>query len=123
MPVNVYTIRMVVLDKQSAKLKKVPILISLTLFFFSDEFINGQAFQIDRPSLPIDSLKKILPSLQGSDRVECLNEIARAYVETMQKKDADSALKNAREAYIEACSANDIKGLGNAFHMLGAISF
>ncbi|HEX8279550.1 MAG TPA: histidine kinase, partial [Segetibacter sp.] len=123
MPVNVYTIRMVVLDKQSAKLKKVLILISLTLFFFSNEFTNAQAFQIDRPSLPIDSLKKILPSLQGSDRVECLNEIARSYVETMQKKDADSALENAREAYIEASVANDIKGLGNACHMLGAISF
>ncbi|HLG40568.1 MAG TPA: hypothetical protein VI461_12910 [Chitinophagaceae bacterium] len=50
--------------------------------FLFPVLVNAQSsFQIDKPPLPIDSLKKVLPSLYDSARVDCLNEIARSYAE------------------------------------------
>ena len=69
MPVNINICRMVVPDKQNVLFKKLLILFFLLLFFFSNQFAKAQ-FQIDKPALPIESLKKVLPSLHDSTRVD-----------------------------------------------------
>ncbi|HEX5152708.1 MAG TPA: histidine kinase [Parafilimonas sp.] len=94
----------------------------ITAFLFP-LIIAAQAFQVDKPALPIDSLIKALPLLYDSARVDCLNELSRAYMETAQKMNADSALAFARQAYKEAVSAGYAKGSGEACLRLGLISF
>jgi len=74
--------------------------------------VQAQAFQIDKPPLPIDSLKKVLPSLRDSARVDCLNELARSYTEEETPRLFDSAWSLVRQAYAEASLINYIKGLG-----------
>lgn len=76
--------------------------------------INAQAFQIDEPALSIDSLKKVLPSLRDSARVDCLNELARANMEVLPYLRSDSVIILARQAYTDAYAINYIKGLGDA---------
>ncbi len=77
-------------------------------------FVNAQTFQIDKPALPIDSLKKVLPLLHDSARVDCLNELARANMEVLEYMHSDSAILLARQAYADAYAINYIKGLGDA---------
>ena len=81
--------------------------------------VQAQAFQIDKPPLPIDSLKKVLPSLRDSARVDCLNELARSYTEEETPKLFDSAWSLVRQAYAEASSINYVKGLGDACFRYG----
>jgi len=81
--------------------------------------VQAQAFQIDKPPLPIDSLKKVLPSLRDSARVDCLNELARSYTEEETPRLFDSAWSLVRQAYAEASSINYIKGLGDACFRYG----
>ncbi|MEP7375852.1 MAG: histidine kinase [Chitinophagaceae bacterium] len=76
--------------------------------------INAQAFQIDKPALPIDSLKKVLPFLHDSARVDCLNELAGAYMEVLPFIHSDSVILLAKQAYADAYAINYIKGLGDA---------
>lgn len=75
---------------------------------------GGQAFQIDKPALSIDSLKNALPLLSGKARVDCLNELVRSYNEAMLPAYSDSALKYVSAAYKEASSLDYTKGLGEA---------
>ena len=75
---------------------------------------NAQTFQIDKPALPIDSLKKVLPLLHDSARVDCLNEMARAYMEMLPPLRSDSVFILASQAYTEAFAFNYVKGLGDA---------
>ena len=82
--------------------------------FLFPVLINAQTFQIDKPALPIDSLKKVLPLLHDSARVDCLNELARSYTEAITSIDSDTALSLAKQAYAEASAINYIKGLGDA---------
>jgi hypothetical protein len=79
--------------------------------FISPVFVSAQAFQIDKPALPIDSLQKVLPLLRSSARVDCLNELTCSYSEADQ---IDSAFLYAMKAYTEASAINYIKGLGDA---------
>ena len=82
--------------------------------FLFPVLVKAQAFQIDKPPLPIDSLKKVLPFLRDSARVDCLNELARSYAETMTPMLSDSGWSLAKQAYEEASAINYIKGLGDA---------
>src|SRR5687768_17613216 len=75
--------------------------------------VKAQAFQIDKPPLPIDSLKKVLPFLRDSARVDCLNELARSYAEALTPMLPDSVLSLARQAHEEASAINYLKGLGD----------
>jgi tetratricopeptide (TPR) repeat protein len=79
--------------------------------FLFPVLVSAQAFQIDKPALSIDSLKKVLPSLNDSARVDCLNELARSYLEKWQW---DSAKAKMKLAYNGASSINYTKGLGDA---------
>jgi tetratricopeptide (TPR) repeat protein len=83
---------------------------------------KAQIFQIDKPSLPIDSLKKALPLLHDSARVDCLNELSRSDMEEMVSMHPDSALLLTRRAYSEASSIHYIKGLGDASVGYGVIA-
>jgi tetratricopeptide (TPR) repeat protein len=78
-------------------------------------------FHIDRPPLSIDSLKKTLPLLHNSSKVDCLNELARSYCEKMTLPYIDSALEKLSQAYKEASAINYIKGLGDACLQYGMI--
>jgi tetratricopeptide (TPR) repeat protein len=120
MPVNSYTRRVVAFGKQNTLFKKLLVLSFLSFFFFSTQFIQAQSFRIDKPVLPIDSLKNVLPLLHDSGRVDCLNELASSCTETFA---SDSALDFARQAYAEASLINYIKGLGDACLQYGVIYY
>lgn len=85
----------------------------IVLFLFS-KFVNTQNFQIDKPPFSIDSLKKSLPSLRDSARVDCLNELSRSYFEIELPEMFDTAWLYANQSYQEAYSINYTKGLGDA---------
>jgi tetratricopeptide (TPR) repeat protein len=90
------------------------IISTIIAVFLFPILVNAQVFQIDKPALPIDSLKKVLPSLHDSARVDCLNELARANMEVLPYIHSDSAIIFARQAYANAYTINYIKGLGDA---------
>ena len=81
--------------------------------FLFPVLVRAQAFQIDKPALPIDSLRQVLPSLRDSARVDCLNELARSYSETSSPILSDSALSLTRQAHKEAFAINYKKGMGD----------
>jgi tetratricopeptide (TPR) repeat protein len=56
----------------------------------------------------IDSLKKVLPKLKDTARVDCLNQLSRGYIETDKK---DSAQHYNSNAYLEARKLNYIHGI------------
>ena len=73
--------------------------------FLFPVLVNAQAFQIDKPALPIDSLEKVLPLLHDSARVDCLNEMARAYMEMLPPLRSDSVfLLASRGIYRGICN-------------------
>lgn len=92
------------------------------IFFLFPAFVAAQAFQIDNPPLPIDSLKKVLPSLHDSSRVDCLNELSHSHIEAVTFAHFDSALSLAGQAYAEASSIRYIKGLADACRWYGVLS-
>ncbi len=53
---------------------------TIIVSFWFPLLVNAQVFQIAKPSLPSDSLQKILPLLNDSDRVERLIELARSSI-------------------------------------------
>ena len=88
------------------------ILIVTGFLFFS---INASAqLRMDRAPLSIDSLRRILPSLSALQRIDCLNELARAYCEKSTIACTDSALSTLKQAYTESSSYQYEKGLGDA---------
>ena len=84
--------------------------------------VYAQAFQIDKPALPIDSLEKVLPLLHDSARVDCLNELSRSYAEELIPGLFDSAWSLAKQSYAEASAINYIKGLGDASFRYGHLN-
>jgi hypothetical protein len=74
--------------------------------------IFGLASFISAVSQNTDSLKKILPSLQGCSRVDCLNELAINFVFRYKK---DSAEYYSALALEEANNLNYIKGIAGYF--------
>src|SRR4051812_49024192 len=69
MPVNSHTYRSTAFDKPNTLFKKLHVIvIILAFFFYHDTFSQGEK---------IDSLKKVLPLLHDSARIDCLNELSR----------------------------------------------
>jgi hypothetical protein len=52
--------------------RKLKFAVIILLIF--QQFVNAQAFQIDKPALSIDSLRKALPTLNDKESVNCLND-------------------------------------------------
>ena len=75
----------------------------------------------------IDSLKKILPSLKDSSRVDCLNKLSVEYyinalAETYINVQTDTAISFASKACSEAIKIHYIKGVAEALQNLGEIA-
>ena len=74
----------------------------------------------------IDSLKKLLPTLNYNIRVDCLNKLSVEYYinalpETYYNVQTDTAILFAKQAYGEAVKINYKKGLAEALQNLGEI--
>src|SRR5687768_279163 len=63
----------------------------------------------------IDGLKKLLPTLQDTSLVDCLNELCSSYIEVH----TDSALLFASKAILEAEKINYVNGKALAYYNLG----
>ena len=87
---------------------------TIIVFFLFPIFVYAQNFQIDKPPFSIDSLKKVLPSLRDSARIDYLNELSRSYFEIELPEMFDTAWLYANQSYQEAYSINYTKGLGDA---------
>lgn len=90
--------------------------------FLFPVFVYAQNFQIDKPSFSIDSLKNVLPRLQDSARVDCLNELSRSYCEIELPAMFDTAWQFAKQAYTAATEINYTKGLGDACLRYGLLA-
>ncbi|CAN5581951.1 hypothetical protein BH10BAC3_BH10BAC3_30800 [soil metagenome] len=95
-------------------------ILSIILYLFLFPGVAFGQFQIDKTALSINSLKKVLPFLHDSARVDCLNELARSYSEIWQF-DSTKAMLN--QAYKEADSLEYIKGSGDACNQYGMLYF
>ncbi|AEV98393.1 hypothetical protein A4D02_22420 [Niastella koreensis] len=62
----------------------------------------------------IDSLKKILPALKDTARIDCFNQLSREYIESDKK---DSAEHYATLAYVEAKQSDYIHGIAVFFSL------
>ncbi|MBC7935873.1 MAG: histidine kinase [Rhizobacter sp.] len=88
--------------------------------------LTGQAQQI-AARFNIDSLKKIMPSLKDSNRIDCLNKLSIEYfinalAETYINVHTDTAAMYASQAYNEAVKIQYIKGIADALQNLGEIA-
>ncbi len=81
------------------------------IFFF---FIPIISFSQQRQ---IDSLKKVLPSLPNTERIDCLNALSEAYTYLQ----TDTAKMYAIKAYIEASNINYFRGMARSFRNQGFI--
>ena len=75
----------------------------------------------------IDSLTKLLHSLTGSNRIDCLNKLSTEYYinalpETYYNVKTDTAILLASQAYNEAVKVHYNKGLAEALQNLGEIA-
>ena len=68
----------------------------------------------------IDSLNKILPSLKGNARIECLNELSYACIQALKK---DSAIYYATKAFEEAIKLNNPNGIAVSLSYQAEIAF
>ncbi len=74
-----------------------------------------------------DSLKKVLPFLKDSSRIDCLNKLSAEYyknalAETYYNVQTDTASSFASEAYREAVIIHYNKGIAEALQNLGEIA-
>ena len=102
-PVHINSCRWINLRHQN-KLFKTLYVIAVVLFFLIDDTAFAQEQNID-------SLKKVLPSLHDSARVDCLNELSRLYSEL----NSDTSLYYFSAAYDEAVMINYIPGIAVSF--------
>lgn len=75
----------------------------------------------------IDSLKRLLPSLKDSTRVDCLNKLGVEYYinalsETYVNAQTDSAISFASQAHAEAVKIHYNMGIAEALQNLGEIA-
>src|ERR1043165_2249633 len=80
--------------------------LALMVFFLFPLFPRAQSFQIDKAALPIDSLKKVLPLLRDSARVDCLNKLARSYTEKHELHFTEVKIPQRRLYQYGNCSIN-----------------
>ncbi|RYY16612.1 MAG: tetratricopeptide repeat protein, partial [Chitinophagaceae bacterium] len=76
---------------------------------------------------PPDSLIRLLPYLQDTGRINCLNKISLAFYinalsEIFENVQTDSAISYASQAHAEALKINYIKGIAEAIQNLGEIA-
>src|SRR5690349_9650730 len=102
-PVHINSYRSINLRHQN-KLVKLLRVIAIVLFFLIADTTFAQEQNID-------SLKKILPSLHDSARVDCLNELSRLYSEL----NPDTSLYYSSAANDEAVMINYIPGIAVSF--------
>src|SRR6266496_1018482 len=69
----------------------------------------------------IDSLKKLLPLLQDSAKVECLNELGLSYANSVNKHNGDTALIYIKQAYEEAVRLDYTNGIAGALFNTGTM--
>ena len=69
----------------------------------------------------IDSLKKLLPLLQDSAKVECLNELGLCYANSVNKHNWDTALIYIKQAYEEAVRLDYTNGIAGALFNTGTM--
>jgi Histidine kinase/Tetratricopeptide repeat len=77
--------------------------------------------------LAINSLRKLLPSLTDSNRIDCLNKLSVEYYinalpETYYNVQTDSAISFASKAHAEAIKIKYTKGVADALQNLGEIA-
>jgi sensor histidine kinase YesM len=73
----------------------------------------------------IDSLKKVLPSLKGESRIDCLNELGSEFSDRYQSKSkyqqTDTAYMYTLQARNESQQLHYLKGIGRAMQNMGYI--
>jgi two-component system, NtrC family, sensor kinase len=101
--------------------------VSKAIIFIALIFITSACFGQGQN---IDSLKKILPSLQDSARVDCLNELSEQYLGSPgwlgkypEKARLDSSEILNSKAFEEARKLNYLYGLGKSLSVKAAIAY
>ncbi len=107
MPVNPH--RSIAFDKPNTLFYKLHVIVILLSFFFCHNAFAQRE--------KIDSLKKVLPSLHDSARVDCLNELSGIYLKSWN----DSAKYYAIPAYNESKKINYIHGIAEALSYKGEL--
>jgi tetratricopeptide (TPR) repeat protein len=125
MPVSLYICRSFPIKKIFFPVRAIYISFFLSLFLLPN-FCLAQKEKID-------SLKKVLPLLKDSARVDCLNALSNAYIDNnfyqihyyVENFDShtDTADFYAKKAYTEAIALNYTKGIGDAYLRFGEISY
>src|SRR6478672_3412735 len=127
MPVLSYSCRWIELRHQNKLFERLPVIVILVSFLL---YYSASA-QKDKCTIPfslrinIDSLKKILPSLQGGTRIDCLNALGEAYVgsqpdwfdRTPSKTEFDTAKSFTLKALEEAKKINYNYGIAKALSL------
>src|SRR5436190_14469974 len=88
----------------------------MILLLFSQFFFGSLCFS---QSNKIDSLKKILPGLKDTARIECLHALG---VEYCYQRKLDSASYYANLVYEESKKINYIRGIANSYRQKAFIS-
>ena len=98
------------------------LLIVGSIFIFCSTSFSQTQYEINY-RLKSDSLKKVLSSLKGADRADCLNNLSSIYVSdllgTDYQKEIDTATMYAIQAFSEAKKIRYKRGLGYAYLRLG----
>jgi hypothetical protein len=102
MPVNISTCRVLVFYK-AGYLRTILLCAIFYLFIFLSTCFAQKG--------KIDSLKKVLPSLNDTDRIDCLNELSYCYTYISKK---DSAEYYATVAENESKNLNYIHGIAES---------
>src|SRR5262245_33627449 len=92
--------------------------IGLILILFRPSFCISQTAYID-------SLKKVLPLLEGTARIDCLNELGSEFSDRYQSKSkyqqTDTAYMYTLQAQQESQQLHYLRGIGRAMQNMGYI--
>src|SRR6266496_3688280 len=121
MPVKPHIYRSTAFENQNTPFHKLHVIIIVLSFFFCQNAFAQRE--------KIDSLKKVLPSLRDSARVDCLNELCSAYLKVnepirpvpYQNIIGDTAAYYANLAYTEATQINYIHGIAESLSYKGQV--
>lgn len=91
--------------------RKIVCFKTFLIFIFSYSFIFSTACFAQREQ--VDSLKKILPSLQDTSRIDCLNELSLQYIRLLVRDSAE---------YFEALAYKESKALGYLHGIAASVS-
>ena len=102
MPVNISTCRVLALNS-TALFKRLFSFIAFYLFIFSSTCFAQRE--------EIDSLKKILPALEDSSRIDCMNALSYQYIRLLMR---DSSEYFQQKSYLESKNLNYIHGIAES---------